>query len=180
MPLNQAICACSSILSGREKDVQIIAQFNEMGAGLDAFNRFRLYRVIFDAARYLGNRGLMLFFLQRMRDLPLRQHSQWFENHLCLCGHLVHMDLSEEKLSAMRDKAKRLDFAELEWQWEYVLANYLLAQGKTEKAREAYRNVYYKIQEGQKLLPERYQQAYVNRPFRSYAFKRGMALVAAD
>lgn len=174
LPLNNAIIAGSKILLNEAEDpLALIKNLKNEDKLPDNFHRFKFYKIIFDAARFIGIRDLMIYCLQMIRELNLGNISIWCSLIEALCQQWVFNDLTEEDLRKNLITSEQMDFGELQWIWEYLLANHLYFGGRHQEAYDHYMGVYEKLKDKLYNVSDNYKEFYISNPFRKFAYNKG-------
>ncbi len=174
IPLNNALITASRIFLGDADDpLAMIRELKNEENLPDDFYRFRYYKTVYDAGRYLGVRDLMIYCLQMIKDLNLGAYSVWYDLVQALCHQWLFNDMPEEAILKHLETANQMDFSELQWVWEYVLANHLYSAGKQQESYNHYLGAYEKIKDRLYSISEIYRNAYISSPFRRFAYEKG-------
>ncbi len=174
MPLNNAVITASRIFSDNADDpLGLIRELKNEESLPDNFYRFRYFKIIYDTGRYIGVKDLMIYCLQVMKDLSLNNYSVWYDQVQCLSHQLLHNDLPLEIIRKNLSAAEQMDFSELQWVWEYMLANSLYSNNEHQESYRHYIAVYEKIKDRLYSISESYRKAYISNPFRKFAYDKG-------
>lgn len=176
-PLNDAIETVSMIFNEEAGEpLSMIRDLKNENNLPDNYYRFKYYKVLFDAGRFLGLRELMVFCFQMLSELNLDRSSMWCRLIKSLCKQWTFNDLTEEELRTNLKSSEQHDFGELLWIWEYLLANHLYAKGREEESRKHYLKVYERLKDRVSGLSDAYKRSYISSPFRKFAYKKGESI----